>query len=430
VELFSDPIFWTLVLFLGSVLLGFPIAVALGSVATFVVWYWDLGIAMISFNFFANIVKFPLLAIPYFILSGIIMEKSGIAEKLIDLINECVGSITGGLALGAVLVATFWGAISGSGPATVAALGVILIPGMVKAGYDKPFATATVCASSGLAIIIPPSIAFIVYAIMTSCSVGGILAAGVFPGLVMSACICVSVYLTCRKKGYRGRPRKGRLLKSLKDAFWALMSPIIILGGIYGGVFTPTEAAAVSVFYGLAVGILIYRKITLRDLYSIFAETCSATSVVMLLVACGGMYAWATATVGLVDKLSSLMLGFSSNQYVVLFIINIILLFMGMILDGISIYTIFVPLLMPIMAQFGWNPIWFGVVMTINIAIGQVTPPVAQNLFVGSKISGLSIEELTPPVLPLIVASVVAMAIICAFPQITLFLPGKLGFLE
>lgn len=401
----------------------------MGAVATLVAWKWDIGVAMISFNFFANIVKFPLLAIPFFILSGIIMERSGIAERLVDFINECVGSITGGLAIGAIAVATFWGAISGSGPATVAALGVILIPGMVKAGYDKPFATAIVSVSSGLAIVIPPSIAFIVYAIMTSCSVSGILAAGVFPGLVMAGCLCISAYITSKKKGYRGKPRKGKFFKALKEAFWALLSPLIILGGIYGGIFTPTEAAAVSVFYGLAVGVFVYKKITFKDLKEILEISCGATSVVMVLVACGGMYAWITATVGLIDWLSGSLLSVSNNAYVVLLLINLILFFMGMIMDGISIMTVFIPLLMPIMAHFNWHPIWFGVIMTMNIAIGQITPPVAQNLFVGSRISGLSIEELTPPVLPMVFAVAVSVFICSIFPEIALALPRFFGLL-
>ncbi len=430
-SLLREPAFWTIVLFLVPLLLRVPIAVALGSAAIFVVWNWDLGYQMLSYSFFSGIAKFPLLAIPFFILAGVIMEKVGIAERIIALIKQLVGDMTGGLAVATVIVAAFWGAVSGSGPATVAALGLILIPGMAEAGYDKAFATAVVSVSAGLAIIIPPSISFIVYGDIMQQSVGTLFAAGVVPGIVVAVFLCVAVWLISKKHGYRGAPRGSskEILFALKDAFWGLFTPVIILGGIYGGVFTPTEAAAVAVFYGLFVGVFIYRSLTLRGLYEILSETVAGTSVVMIVVTCAGLYSWLGATVGLIDKIAALLLGISENPLVILLMINIILLFAGMLLDAISIAYVFLPILAPVIVTFGWDPIWFGVMMTVNMAIGQVTPPVAVNLYVGARISGLTMEQITRPVIPLIIASVIALAVITIFPGIALFLPRLMGMM-
>jgi len=428
-EFFRDPAFWALVLFLIPLLIKVPIAISLGSAALFVAWHWDLGFQMTSYNFYAGIAKFPLLAIPFFILAGVIMEKAGIAERMIRLIDELVGSLTGGLAIATVGVATFWGAVSGSGPATVAALGLILIPGMAMAGYDKPFAAAVVSVSSGLAIVIPPSIAFIVYGAIADVSVPALFAAGVLPGILVAGCIMVAVYFICRRHDYRGKERSGggELWKAFKESFWGLLTPVVILGGIYGGIFTPTEAAAVAVFYGLFVGVFIYRTIKFGTIYKILSATVLSTSVVMVVVTCAGLFSWVASTVGLIDKASGVLLGVSDSPIIVLLMINIILLFAGMLLDAISIYYVFLPILLPIIAHFGWDPIWFGVVMTINLAIGQVTPPVAVNLYVGANISGLTIEDISKPAVSLIFAALVALVFVVIFPSLSTFLPRCFG---
>lgn len=428
-EFFGDPAFWALVLFLIPLLIKVPIAVSLGSAALFVAWHWDLGFQMISYNFYAGIAKFPLLAIPFFILAGVIMEKAGIAERMVRLINELVGSLTGGLAIATVGVATFWGAVSGSGPATVAALGLILIPGMVMAGYDKPFATAVVSVSSGLAIVIPPSIAFIVYGAIADVSVPALFAAGVLPGILVAVCMMVAVYFICRKHDYRGKGRSGNgeLWKAFKNSFWGLLTPVVILGGIYGGIFTPTEAAAVAVFYGLFVGVFIYKTIKFGTIYQILSATVISTSVVMIVVTCAGLFSWVASTVGLIDKASGFLLGISGSPIIVLLMINVILLFAGMLLDAISIYYVFLPILLPIIAHFGWDPIWFGVMMTINLAVGQVTPPVAVNLYVGANISGLTIEDISKPAVPLILAALVALVFVVLFPGLSTYLPECFG---
>lgn len=423
-----DPAIVLLVLFAVPLALRVPIAVSLGLSAAIVAFIYDMGIDMLPYNFFAGVAKVPLLAIPFFILSGFIMERSGIAARIVKLVETLAGDMTGGLGIAAVGVATFWGAVSGSGPATVAALGLILIPAMVKNGYDKPFAAATVSVSSGLAIVIPPSIAFIVYGGIANASVPALFAAGIVPGLIVSAFLMLTVWIISKMRGYRGVPRQIPIWSAFKEAFWGVMAPVVILGGIYGGIFTPTEAAAVSVVYGLFVGIFIYKTInSLSVITEVLVESVKATAVIMLVVTCAGLFAWVASTVGLVEKGAQALLSLSDNQWALLLLINVILLVAGMLLDAISIYYILLPFLIPIMAHFGWDPVWFGVMMTVNLAVGQVTPPVAVNLYVGARISNLSMEQITPPVMPLLVATLLALVVIVAFPSLSMFLPNLWG---
>jgi C4-dicarboxylate transporter DctM subunit len=428
----ENPAFWALILFFIPLFFRIPVAVALGFSAIAVTYFWDLGLQMMSYNVFANIAKYPLLSIPFFIMAGNIMEKAGIADKIIVFIKGIVGDFTGGLAIAAIAVAVFWGAVSGSTVATVAAIGIILIPGMVKSGYDKPFSTAVISVSSGLAIIVPPSITFILYAVVSGTSVGAMFAAGFFPAFVIAGFLMGSAYLTSKKHGYRGEPRKNGIKGILKDgvnAFWALLTPVVILGGIYGGIFTPTEAAAVACFYGLFVGIVIYRRIGWKDIYNILVETVSASAIGMTVAATAGLYSWVGSTIGLIESAASFLISISPNQYVILLMIYFILFIGGMFLDGTAMVFVFVPIFLPVMQRLNWNPVWFGVMMTIMVAVGTVTPPVALNLFVGCRISGLTMEELTPPVMPLLLALLLALVVLSIFPSITLFLPQFLGFI-
>ncbi|HBC69634.1 MAG TPA: C4-dicarboxylate ABC transporter permease, partial [Sutterella sp.] len=276
--------------------------------------------------------------------------------------------------------------------------------------------------------VIPPSIAFIVYGGIADVSVSALFAAGIVPGLIVAGFLMMTVYIISRKHGWRGRPRSVPLGKAFRDAFWGLMTPVVILGGIYGGVFTPTEAAAVAIFYGLFVGIFIYR--TIRSpvvLFEILGESMKATAVIMFVVTCAGLFAWVASTIGLVEKGAAILLSISGNPWVLLFLINVLLLGAGMILDAISIYYVLLPFLLPLVRHFGWDPVWFGVMMTVNLAVGQVTPPVAVNLYVGAKISDLTMEDITPPVLPLLAACIAALAVIVAFPDLTTFLPRIFG---
>ncbi len=431
-DVLYDPALWTVLIFLFLLLIKVPIAISIGIASLAVAWQCDLGLPMTSYNFFANIAKFPLLAIPYFILAGNIMSRAGIATRIINLIRISFGKLTGGLAIATVIVAAFWGAVSGSPAATVAALGGILIPGMVDAGYSRPFATAVVSVSSGLSSVIPPSIAIIMYGVNTGVTIGAIFAAGFIPGFIIAFCMIVSVYLSSRRHGYRGdniERKPGDLRAAFKEAIFALLIPVIILGGIYGGIFTPTEAAAVACFYGLFVGVFVYRSLTIKVIYEVLVDTLIGSAIVMFISACAGLYSWVSASVGLVEKTSALLIGISGNEYVTLLMIYIILFIGGMLLDAVSLMYVFMPLIMPVMANFGWDPVWFGVMLAIMVAIGCVTPPVAVSLFVGCRISGLTIEELTPPVLPLLFSMLCGMAVLSIFPQITMFLPKLMGFM-
>lgn len=427
-ELFQDPALVLLLLFVIPLALRVPIAICLGLSASIVAWMYDMGIDMLPYNFFAGVAKVPLLAIPFFILAGFIMERAGIAARIVTLVETIVGDMTGGLAIATVAVATFWGAVSGSGPATVAALGLILIPAMVKSGYDKPFAAANVSVTSGLAIVIPPSIAFIVYGGIADASVPALFAAGIIPGLLVAGCLMICVYLISKKRGYRGLPRSVPIWKAFKDAFWGVMTPVVILGGIYGGIFTPTEAAAVAIFYGLFVGVFIYRTFnSFEILLEVLVESVKATAVIMFVVTCAGLFAWVASTVGLAEKGAEFLLALSDNPWVLLALINIILLLAGMLLDAISIYYVLLPFLLPLIRHFGWDVVWFGVMMTVNLAIGQITPPVAVNLYVGAQISGLTMEEITPAVIPLLIAAVLALVLIIYVPWFSTFLPALWG---
>lgn len=240
----------------------------------------------------------------------------------------------------------------------------------------------------------------------------------------------VAVYIVSKRNGYGGdTPSKpGETFEAFKRSFWGILTPVIILGGIYGGIFTPTEAAAVAVFYGLFVGVFIYKKInSMSMIYDVLRSTVVATSVVMIVVTCAGLYSWVGSTVGLIEKAAGVLLAISDSPWIILLMINIILLFAGMVLDAISIYYVFLPILLPIMAHFGWDPVWFGVMMTVNLAVGQVTPPVAVNLYVGANISGLTIEEISKPALPLIGAALVALILIILFPSLSTWMPTMLG---
>ncbi len=427
-EIFTDPAVWLLGLFVIMLACRVPIAISLGLSAVFVAWNWDMGIEMLSYNVFAGIAKVPLLAIPFFILAGYIMDGAGIAARIVKLVEALVGSMTGGLAVASVAVATFWGAVSGSGPATVAALALILVPAMVRSGYDKPFAAASVSVSSGLAIVIPPSIAFIVYGGIADVSVPALFSAGIVPGMVVAAFLMGTVWYISKRRGYRGVKSDVSVWQAFRGAFWGVLSPVVIFGGIYGGVFTPTEAAAVAIFYGLFVGIFVYRTIrSVSMVMNMLIESVKATAVIMFVVTCAGLFAWVASTVGLIDRGAEVLLAMSDNPWVLLLIINVVLLAAGMLLDAVSIYYGLLPFLLPRMQHFNWDPVWFGVMMTVNLAVGQVTPPVAVNLYVGAKICNLTMEQLTPPVLPLMGAALLALVVIVLFPELSMFMPQLMG---
>lgn len=414
-----------LVLFFGLLLLRVPIGIALGLAAVLVIHLGQLGLQVVSFNFQAGIAKFPLLAIPFFILAGVVMDKAGIAERIVHLVLALVGRYRAGAALAAVLVGMFWGAVSGSGPATVAALGPILYPLMVRQGYSPGFAIALVAAAAELSIVIPPSIALIVYATVAGTSVAQQFLAGILPGVLLGLLLMGGAYLVVRARGW-GRPEavERPLGVLFREAAWGLLTPIIILGGIYGGVFTPTEAAAVGVFWGLFVGFFVYRTLSLEKLPRLLVEAGTSSAVVMLIVAWAGLFAWAADATGLVDSMRNALLSLATNPWQLLALLNLLWLILGTLMDAVSIYYLTLPALIPIMAHLGWDPVWMGVVMTVNLAIGQITPPVAVNLFVSARVSGLPIERIWREIWPFVLASLLGLILLSYWPFIRQALGG------
>ncbi len=418
--------------FMVLLLLGVPIAVAIGLASIIVIWQADLGLFIISPNFYSGIAKFPLLAIPFFILAGYILERCGISERLVNFARVLIGARPGGLAIVAVAVCVFFGGISGSGPADAAAIGAILIPAMIAEGYSRGFSAALIAAAGSTAIIVPPSIGLILYGALTNTSVVALFAAGAIPGFLAGMSLLIPIWWISRKRGYglarlHTEEEQVSVWKAFLDASWGLLAPAIILGGLYGGVFTPTEAAVVAVFYGLFLGFVVYRSLTFRQLYNILVEASMASAVVMLIVTLAGLFSWTASTIGTLDHISQSMLSISSNPFVILLIINVLLFLAAMLIDTISIYYIVLPILWPLVLQFGWDPIWFGIMMTLNLAIGQFTPPVAVNLYITTHLANINIESTFREVIPFILAMLLALLLVIAFPSLSLWVPQWLG---
>ncbi len=415
--------------------LNIPIGVSLGMSSVFAMLYAGDQFSIVPTNVYNGMAKFLLLAIPFFVLSGNIMAKAGISTRLVQFIDDCIGHRRGGIAIVCVIVACFFGAISGSGPATVAALGIILIPAMInRGGFSAPFSAALMASASSIAIVIPPSIAFVVYASITGVSVGDMFMGGVIPGIMMGLALIVVIMITVRKQGLTASREKaswGDRWKSFRSTFWGFLMPVIILGGIYSGIFTPTEAAAVSVVYGLLVGLFIYREVKLRDLYDLLVDSAKTTGSVMIIIGAATLFSYVCTVHGISGAAQDLLLSISSNKYIFLLIVNVIFLIAGCFVDANSALYIFIPIMYPVATQLGVDPIHFGVLCTVNLAIGQVTPPVGVNLFVAIGISGklenikdktrVTIETISKAVWPQIVACVIALMLITYIPFFSTF---------
>lgn len=417
--------------FLVLMLLGSPLGVALGLAGTLAIGEAGLGILSVPTNVYAGIAKYPLLAIPVFILAGLIFERAGVAKQIVTFASSIVGSKNGGLAVVAILVCMVMGGISGSGPADAAAVATVMIPSMRKAGYPSAFSASVIAAAAATAILIPPSVAFIIYSVLVpQASVPALFAAGLFPGILAGLSLVVPTVWLSRKHGFGladAGPRPP-FWSSLKDAVWGLAAPVIILGGLRAGVFTPTEAAVVAVFYGFAVGVFVYRTLTWRMVYDVLAEAAEMSAVVLLIIALASVFAWAGSTMGAFDRVAAAAVAATGNEIMVLLLMNLALLGLGMLLDAVSIFLILLPLLTPIMTAFHWDPVWFGVMLTTNLAIGQFTPPMAVNLMVTTRVAGIRMESTVGWVLWMVLAMVGALALIVAFPELSLWLPRRLGY--
>ena len=406
-------------------LIDVPIAICLGASSLVAILAAGQKLSVVAVNTYSGISKTLLLAIPFFVLAGNIMAKAGISKRLIAFVNACIGHTRGGIAIVCVIVSCLFGAISGSGPATVAALGAILIPAMIEAGFSAPFATALMAASSSIAIIIPPSIAYVVYASITGDDVGKLFMAGILPGILMGLALIAVVMIEVRRKNIKStkvRSSAKERFAAFKDAFWAFLMPVIILGGIYGGVFTPTEAAAVAAVYGLIVGMFIYREVSLRDMARILVDSAKTTGSIMIIIGSATLFSYVCTLFGISSAAEELLAAVSSNKIIFLLLINIIFLIAGCFIDANSAMYIFIPVMIPVCRMLGFNSVVFGIIATVNLAIGQVTPPVGINLFVAISLKiknsvKVTLHQISKAVLPMIGASLLVLICYTYWPR-------------
>ena len=424
-------------LFVLLMLAGVPIGAALGlGGIVAIAWanadtqWW--GLLAAPQNMQAGIAKYPLLALPMFVLVGSIFDRSGVAQRMVDFAVACVGRSPGMLPLVAVLVAMVLGGISGSGPANAAAVGGVMIAAMARAGYPAPFSASVVGSAAATDILIPPSIAFVVYSVsVPGASVPALFAAGMFPGILAGLALIVPAVWLSRRRGYgqaEAELARPPFWRSLREAAWGLAAPVLILGGMRVGWFTPTEAAAVAAVYGLFVGMVVHRSIGFGDLYEIFRDATETSAVIMIVMALAGIFAYSVNTLGLADPLVKAVQASGIGSAGAMTLILGLLVIVGMFLDGVSIFLIFLPLLYPLMLAFQWDPVWFGVLLTMVIAIGQFTPPMAVNLLVACRLAQVRIEATLPHVGWLVLSFMLATAAVALFPQIALWLPRALGY--
>ncbi|MEO8185891.1 MAG: TRAP transporter large permease subunit [Burkholderiaceae bacterium] len=410
-------------------LLGMPVAVALGlsSLLTILLFAQD-SLASLSLKLFETSEHYTLLAIPFFILSGAFMTTGGVAKRMIRFANACIGHLRGGLAMASVLACMLFAAVSGSSPATVVAVGSIVIAGMVKVGYPKPFAAGVICNAGTLGILIPPSIVMVVYGAATETSVGKLFMAGVIPGILLGLMLMVAIYVRARSLNLPRQPRAsiGDVLTSGRDSLWGLLLIVIILGGIYGGVFTPTEAAAVAAVYAFIIAVFVYRDVGITRVPHVLLEAGKVTVMLMFIVANALLFAHVLTTERIPQAIAETIIGLGMSPWQFLVVVNILLLVAGMFMEPTGIILILAPILFPIATQLGIDPVHLGIIMVVNLEIGMITPPIGLNLFVTAGITDMSIMQVVRAALPWTMVLLLFLLIITYVPAVSIWLPELL----
>ena len=413
----------------GFMALGMPVAISLGlsSILT-ILFFGQDSLASLSIKLYETSEHYTLLSIPFFILAGAMMSTGGVAKRMVRFAIAAVGHLRGGLAIASVLACTLFAAVSGSSPATVVAIGSIVIAGMVKNGYPQPFAAGVICNAGTLGILIPPSIVMVVYAAVTELSVGRIFMAGVVPGILLATMLGVAVWWRAGKltltRGERASAKE--IVVAFKDSVWGLALLAIIMGGIYGGVFTPTEAAAVAAVYATFVAVVVYRDISIKKLPEVLMDAGKTTVMLMFIIANALLFAHVLTTEQIPQTIASQIVAAGMEPWMFLLVVNIILLVAGNFMEPTGIILILAPIFFPIAMKLGIDPIHLGIIMVVNMEIGMITPPVGLNLFVTSGITGMSLMAVTRAALPWLAVMFVFLALVTYIPQISLFLPNLL----
>lgn len=419
-----------IILILVFAFIGVPIGFSLG--------LSSLGVLLADGNFplvvipqkmMNGIDSFPLLAIPFFMLAGELMNRGGLNRKIIDVADAYAGNIPGSLTIVTIVASAIFAAISGSAVATVAAIGGITMAGMIKQGYPNHYAAAVAGAASIVGPIIPPSVTLIVYGSALQISVSDLFQASMVPGLLMALGFSVVSYYLSKKRNYPRREKASREEKrqTLKDGFWALLMPIIILGGIFSGLFTPTEAAVVSVVYALFIGFFVYKSLNIKDLVPVFGEAAVTTSTIMIILAMSKALSWVVTMIDLPNAVTQAMLGLTDNKYIILFLINIVLLIVGMLMEANAALVILIPVLVPLATSLGVDPIHFGIIMNTNLCIGLMTPPVGASVLLSNQLADASFEQTVKSVIPYILVALIVLLLVTYVPAISLTLPEILG---
>lgn len=403
------------------ILINVPIAIALAlSSIIIIAIIGEIPLIMLPQKMFAALDSFPLMAAPFFILAGKLMEVGGISERLINFANSLVGQFKGGLAHVSIVACMFFAAISGSGSATTAAIGGIMIPAMVKAGYDRNFSTAVQAVGGTTGIIIPPSVPLVLYGVSAGVSVSSLFLAGILPGILIGLSLMFVAYIISRKEGYGAGVERTKLLKSFKEAILALLMPVIILGGIYGGFFTPTEASVVAVVYGFIIGVFVYRQINWETLREMLVSSVVTTSVILFIIGSASIFGMVLTREQVPQSIASMLSDSNLSPIVILLLVNLLLLVVGTFMEAIAAIIILTPILLPVVTQIGIDPIHFGIIMTANLAVGLITPPVGVSLFVGARVGNTRFEPLVRAVIPFMIMMIISILVITFVPQLSM----------